>query len=224
MAHLLEHMVFKGTPTTSATSARRSIRRGMRYQRHHLRSTAPTTSRRCTRRRREPRVGARAGSRPHGQQLHRPQGPRHRDDRRPQRVRARREQPARILCQRMHRLGLSSGTTTASPPSATAPTSSACHRQPAGLLRKYYQPDNAVLIVAGKFDEAKTLGWIAKYFGAIPKPTRTLPRMYTRGAGAGRRAHRHAAPRRRRAARRRRSTTVPGAHPDSAAVECSATS
>ena len=43
----------------------------------------------------------------------------------------------------------------------------------------YYQPDNAVLVVAGKFDPDKTLGWIAKYFGAIPKPARTLPRFYT---------------------------------------------
>jgi zinc protease len=43
----------------------------------------------------------------------------------------------------------------------------------------YYQPDNAVLIVAGKFDPEKTLGTIAKYFGAIPQPTRALPRLYT---------------------------------------------
>jgi zinc protease len=43
----------------------------------------------------------------------------------------------------------------------------------------YYQPDNAVLVVAGKFDPEETLGWIAKDFGAIPKPTRALPRLYT---------------------------------------------
>ncbi|HVE48928.1 MAG TPA: pitrilysin family protein [Casimicrobiaceae bacterium] len=43
----------------------------------------------------------------------------------------------------------------------------------------YYQPDNAVLIVAGKIDPAKTLAMIAKYFGAIAKPARTLPRLYT---------------------------------------------
>jgi zinc protease len=43
----------------------------------------------------------------------------------------------------------------------------------------YYQPDNAVLVVAGKFDPEKTLAKIAKYFGAIPKPTRALPRLYT---------------------------------------------
>ena len=39
----------------------------------------------------------------------------------------------------------------------------------------YYQPDNAVLIVAGKFDPEATLALIAKYFGPIPKPSRALP-------------------------------------------------
>jgi zinc protease len=47
------------------------------------------------------------------------------------------------------------------------------------FYRMYYQPDNAVLVVAGAFDPDQTLGWIAKYFGAIPRPTRTLPRLYT---------------------------------------------
>jgi zinc protease len=47
------------------------------------------------------------------------------------------------------------------------------------FYRTYYQPDNAVLVIAGSFDRDQTLGWIAKYFGAIPKPTRTLPRLYT---------------------------------------------
>ena len=47
------------------------------------------------------------------------------------------------------------------------------------FYRKYYQPDNAMLVVAGKFDEKKTLGMIQKYFGTIPKPTRKLPKTYT---------------------------------------------
>ncbi len=47
------------------------------------------------------------------------------------------------------------------------------------FYRMYYQPDNAVLTVAGKFDPEATLALIAKYFGAIPKPTRTLPHIYT---------------------------------------------
>ena len=48
-----------------------------------------------------------------------------------------------------------------------------------GFYRKYYQPDNAVLIVAGKFDEAKTLAIIASTFGKLPKPKRVLEPTYT---------------------------------------------
>ena len=47
------------------------------------------------------------------------------------------------------------------------------------FYRKYYQPDNAVLIVAGKFDEAKTLATIAATFGKTAKPTRVLETTYT---------------------------------------------
>ena len=47
------------------------------------------------------------------------------------------------------------------------------------FYRMYYQPDNAVLLIAGKFDEAKVLGWVGKYLGAIPKPTRVLPKLWT---------------------------------------------
>jgi zinc protease len=47
------------------------------------------------------------------------------------------------------------------------------------FYRTYYQPDNAVLLVAGKFDEPRTLELIAQYFGAIAKPARALPGFYT---------------------------------------------
>ncbi len=47
------------------------------------------------------------------------------------------------------------------------------------FYRKYYQPDNAVLIVAGKIDEGKTLGLIKEKFGKIQKPTRELTKPYT---------------------------------------------
>jgi len=47
------------------------------------------------------------------------------------------------------------------------------------FYKLYYQPDNAVLIIAGKFDADATLALIAKYFGPIPKPTRKLPTIYT---------------------------------------------
>ncbi|MSR06538.1 MAG: insulinase family protein [Gemmatimonadetes bacterium] len=42
-----------------------------------------------------------------------------------------------------------------------------------GFYRKYYQPDNALLVVAGKFDEAQAIRLIEQKFGAIPRPVRT---------------------------------------------------
>ena len=42
------------------------------------------------------------------------------------------------------------------------------------FYKKYYQPDNAVLVVAGKFDPEKTLPIIEKKFGAIPRPNRSM--------------------------------------------------
>jgi len=47
------------------------------------------------------------------------------------------------------------------------------------FYRKYYQPDNATLIVTGRFDEAKVRQWVAEYFGKIPRPKRVLPTLYT---------------------------------------------
>lgn len=48
------------------------------------------------------------------------------------------------------------------------------------FYRQYYQPDNAVLIITGKLDTAKTLALVERYFGTIPKPTRSLTMTYTR--------------------------------------------
>jgi zinc protease len=47
------------------------------------------------------------------------------------------------------------------------------------FYRKYYQPDNSVLVVSGKFDPAKTLALIEHNFGAIAKPTRVIEPTYT---------------------------------------------
>lgn len=47
------------------------------------------------------------------------------------------------------------------------------------FYKKYYQPDNAMLVVAGRFDEGKALEFIGKHFGAIPKPERVLENTYT---------------------------------------------
>ncbi|MGZ8833973.1 MAG: M16 family metallopeptidase [Thermoanaerobaculia bacterium] len=41
----------------------------------------------------------------------------------------------------------------------------------------YYRPDNAVLIVAGDFDQQQLDGWIDKYFTAIPNPSTPIARV-----------------------------------------------
>ncbi len=48
------------------------------------------------------------------------------------------------------------------------------------FYRTYYQPDNAVVTLAGNFDPAQALPLLAREFGAIPAPARTLPPHYTR--------------------------------------------
>lgn len=47
------------------------------------------------------------------------------------------------------------------------------------FYRTWYQPDNAVLIVAGRIDNATVLQGVAKYFGPLKKPARTLPVLHT---------------------------------------------
>ncbi|WP_306591182.1 pitrilysin family protein [Geothrix sp. 21YS21S-4] len=47
------------------------------------------------------------------------------------------------------------------------------------FYRKYYQPDNAILLVAGKFDEPQTLAYLQAAFGKLQAPARTLEPTYT---------------------------------------------
>ncbi|MEO8144530.1 MAG: pitrilysin family protein [Betaproteobacteria bacterium] len=47
------------------------------------------------------------------------------------------------------------------------------------FYRTWYQPDNALLTIGGKFEEAQALELAAKHFGSIPRPTRVLPALYT---------------------------------------------
>lgn len=47
------------------------------------------------------------------------------------------------------------------------------------FYRYYYQPDNAMLVVAGKIDEEKALALVHKYFSPIPRPSRKLQETYT---------------------------------------------
>ena len=56
-------------------------------------------------------------------------------------------------------------------------------RVPIGNLRdfyrKFYQPDNLMLVIAGKFDKDKAIELVEKYFGSLKVPDRKLPSTYT---------------------------------------------
>lgn len=47
------------------------------------------------------------------------------------------------------------------------------------FYRKYYQPDNIMVVIAGKFDEAHALDLCDKYFGSLNRPKRELEKTYT---------------------------------------------
>jgi zinc protease len=47
------------------------------------------------------------------------------------------------------------------------------------FYHKYYQPDNAVLTIAGHFEPDRALALVAKSLGAIPRPERKLEKTYT---------------------------------------------
>jgi len=47
------------------------------------------------------------------------------------------------------------------------------------FYKRYYQPDNAMLVISGKFDTKQALELTEKYFGALPKPKRKLDKTYT---------------------------------------------
>lgn len=45
------------------------------------------------------------------------------------------------------------------------------------FYKTFYRPDNAYLIVVGDFDPKQLDAWTDKYFGRIPKPTGSIPRV-----------------------------------------------
>jgi len=48
-----------------------------------------------------------------------------------------------------------------------------------GFYKKHYQPDNAILILAGKFDDQQALTLVDKYFAGLPRPARKLAPTWT---------------------------------------------
>lgn len=47
------------------------------------------------------------------------------------------------------------------------------------FYRRFYQPDNATFVIAGKFETAAALELVARHFGPIARPSRVLPQEYT---------------------------------------------
>lgn len=47
------------------------------------------------------------------------------------------------------------------------------------FYRRYYQPDNVVMIITGRFEEPRALELVTKYLGSIAKPERRLDPTYT---------------------------------------------
>ncbi len=56
-------------------------------------------------------------------------------------------------------------------------------RVPVTNLRKFYerfyQPDNVMLVIAGQFDQEKALGWVQEYFGSIAAPKTARDNTWT---------------------------------------------
>jgi len=49
----------------------------------------------------------------------------------------------------------------------------------ADFYKKFYQPDNAVLVITGRLDELKTLQIVGESMGKLPRPARVLDQTYT---------------------------------------------
>jgi zinc protease len=47
------------------------------------------------------------------------------------------------------------------------------------FYRKYYQPDNIVVVISGKFKDDKAISYMEKYFGSLKRPSRVLQDTYT---------------------------------------------
>ncbi len=47
------------------------------------------------------------------------------------------------------------------------------------FYKTHYQPDNAVLAIGGNFNEQQALSLVEKHFGPLPRPERKLPALYT---------------------------------------------
>ena len=177
MAHLLEHMIFKGTPTTLDPKAELS-QRGLQYngstsfdRTNYFASFAANDANLKW------YLGWEADAMIHSFVA--------RKDLDTEMTVVRNEMesgensPGRILGQRMLALMFDWHNYAHAPIGARSDVENVDIPSLQAFYRRYYQPDNATIIVSGKFEPAKALAWISESFGAIPKPTRVLPKLYT---------------------------------------------
>ena len=89
------------------------------------------------------------------------------------------DSPSRVLMQRI----MSTGFEWHNYGKTTIGNRSDIERVPVDRLRdfytKYYQPDNVTVVIAGKFDSERALGLLQEYFGVLKTPDRELPKTYT---------------------------------------------
>jgi zinc protease len=177
MAHLLEHMLFKGTPSIPSVFSELS-RRGMRfngttyYDRTNFFETFPASEENLD-----------WALRMESERMTRSTFSKAQLDTEMTVVRNEYEngenQPTWVLAKRMEAVAYDWHNYAHAPIGARSDIENVPFEKLRAYYRMYYQPDNAVLVVAGSFDPASALAKIARYFGAIAKPTRALPVFYT---------------------------------------------
>ena len=189
--HLLEHLMFKGSRTFDPADGRPVARVLERvgasfnattwFDRTNYYETLPPEHLELALELEADRMRARAPARG---------GPGLRDDRRAQRVRARRERPVRRAAQGVVRRSRSASTRTTTRRSAGGatsrrPRSSAC----ATFYDTFYYPDNATLVLVGAFDRDEALALVGRHFGraaagAAGRSRRVVTREPAPGGGA----------------------------------------
>ncbi len=176
MAHLLEHMLFKGTPDHP------SIPKLLQDRGANFNGTTWLDRTITTKRYRLPMtiLGLhRTRSRSLGQQLHQRRGLSKRNDVVRNEFERGENSQLGVLMQRMqatayewHNYGKS-----------TIGNRSDIERVPVVALRrfykKFYRPDNVMVIVAGKFDKTKAIDYLKQSFGAIAVPDEPIEPTYT---------------------------------------------
>ncbi len=177
MAHLLEHMMFKGTPTHDehlevAAGARRPVQRHTSYDRTNYFETMPSTDENLTwalGMEADRMVNSKIAQEDLSKEFSVVRNEFEMGENNPLRVLEERIISAAYL---WHNYGKS-----------TIGSKSDIERVPASRLKtfyeKYYRPDNAMLVVAGKFDPKHALDLVGQTFGTVAKPSTPIEASYT---------------------------------------------